>query len=59
MSLNDDVIEVEKPNGICSHTFIVNDFPVLFLHPVFCIKDYEIGVDNKGCFIWFLVSIKL
>ena len=39
MLLNDDFVETEKPDGICSPTFLVDEFSVLFLHPsIFSIK---------------------
>ena len=33
MSLNDDIADIEKPDGICLLTFVVDDFSELFLHP--------------------------
>ena len=37
--LNDDMLDIEKPNGICSPTFVVDEFSGLFLHPsIFSIK---------------------
>ena len=33
MLLNDDIVDIEKPDGICSSTFVVNEFSGLFLHP--------------------------
>ena len=33
MLLNDNVIDIEKPDGICSPTFVANEFSGLFLHP--------------------------
>ena len=33
MLLNEDIIDIEKPEGICSLTFVVDEFSVLFLHP--------------------------
>ena len=33
MLLNDDIVDNEKPNGICSLTFVVDEFSGLFLHP--------------------------
>ena len=40
MFLNDDIVDIEKPDGISSPTFIVNEFAGLFLHPsIFSIKD--------------------
>ena len=39
MLLNDDIVDVEKPNGICSPTLVVDEYSGLFLHPsVFPIK---------------------
>ena len=32
MFLNDDIVDMEKRGRICSHTFVVDDFPGLFLH---------------------------
>ena len=33
MLLNDDIVDIEKPDGICSPNFVVNEFSGLFLHP--------------------------
>ena len=33
MLLNDDILDTEKPDGICSFTFVVDEFSGLFLHP--------------------------
>ena len=33
VSLNDDFVDIEKPDGICSLTFVANSFSGLFLHP--------------------------
>ena len=32
MILNEDIVEIEKPNGICSLTFVVDEFSGLLLH---------------------------
>ena len=32
MLLNEDIVQIEKPNGICLLTFVVDEFPGLFLH---------------------------
>ena len=32
MALNDNIVEIEKPEGICSLTFVVDKFSGLFLH---------------------------
>ena len=33
MPLNEDIVDIEKPHGICLLTFVVDDFSGLFLHP--------------------------
>ena len=33
MLLNDDIEDIAKPDGICSLTFVVDEFSGLFLHP--------------------------
>ena len=33
MLLNDDIVDIEKPDGICSLTFVEDEFSGLFLHP--------------------------
>ena len=33
MFLNDDIREIEKPDGICWPTFALDEFSGLFLHP--------------------------
>ena len=39
MLLNDDIVDIEKPDGMFSPTFVVNQFSKLFLHPsIFSIK---------------------
>ena len=34
MFLNDDIADIEKPHEICLSTFILYEFPELFLHPL-------------------------
>ena len=44
MSLNDDIVDIENHNGICSSTFAVDEFSGLSLHAsVFPIKDSRSG----------------
>ena len=31
--LSEDIVDIEKPDGICSLTFVVDEFSRLFLHP--------------------------
>ena len=39
MLLIDDIVDIEKPDEICLPTFVVDEFPGLFLHPsIFNIK---------------------
>ena len=33
MLLKDDTKDIEKPDGICLLTFVVDEFSGLFLHP--------------------------
>ena len=33
MFLNDDIVDIEKLDGICSLTFVADKFSGLFLHP--------------------------
>ena len=33
MFLNDDILDIEKPDVVCSLTFVVDVFLGLFLHP--------------------------
>ena len=39
MLLNDDIVDIEKPDGTFSLTFVVDEFSELFLRPsIFSIK---------------------
>ena len=33
MLLNDDIVDIEKPDGVCLLNFVVDEFSGLFLHP--------------------------
>ena len=33
MLLNEDIVDIEKPDVICSLTFVVDELSGLFLHP--------------------------
>ena len=40
--LNGNIVDIVKPDGICSLTFVVAKCPWLFLHPsVFAIKHWR------------------
>ena len=39
MLLDDDIVDTEKPDRVCSPTFVVYEFSGLFSHPsIFSIK---------------------
>ena len=39
MLLNDEIVDIEKPDETCSPTFVVDEFSGLFLHPsIYSIK---------------------
>ena len=39
MLLNDEIVDIEKPDETCAPTFVVDDFSGLFLHPsIYSIK---------------------
>ena len=39
MLLNDDIVDIEKTDGICQPIFVVNEFSRLLLHPsIFSVK---------------------
>ena len=39
MPLNDDIVDIEKPDGIYSSTFDMDGFSGLFFHPsIFSVK---------------------
>ena len=44
MLLKEDIVDIEKPEGICSLTFDVDEFSGLFLHPsiLFCINTEDV-----------------
>ena len=40
MLLNEDIVDIEKPDGICSLNIVVDEFSGLFLHKsIFFIKN--------------------
>ena len=42
VSQNDDITDIKKSDGICSSTFVVDDFSGLFLQPlIFYVKDLK------------------
>ena len=40
MLLNDEIADIKKLDGICSPTFVMNEFSGFFLHPpIYSIKN--------------------
>ena len=50
LSLNDDIVDTEKTDGICSPAFVVNDFWPLFWHQS-RFQKIKIFINNK----WFFM----
>ena len=47
MHLSDDIVDIEKPDGICSPSLVVDEFSELFLNPsIVCIK-HPYWINNK------------
>ena len=63
MLVNDDIIDIEKPDGICSPTFVVDEFLELFLHPsIFSRSASRLKIwkiNNNWFSVGFMVLIKL
>ena len=46
MPLNEDIVDIERPGGRCSPTFVLHNFSGLFLHPsIFCVT-FDICINN-------------
>ena len=56
--LSEDIVELEKPDGICLLTFVVEEFSGLFLHPSVISIIHSRSAYNKWCLIRFLTLIK-
>ena len=51
MPLNDDIVDIQKNDGICSLAFAVNEFSGLFLHQlIFSIKHSRSAKIINGAF---------
>ena len=58
MLLNGDIVEIEKPDGICSPTLILDQFLGLFLHPsIFSAKNSTSVWIINGALLVFLYSL--
>ena len=56
MLLNDGIVDIEKPDRPCLLTFDVDEF-YFYIYQSFLI--YKIHINNKWCFIRFLILTKL
>ena len=60
MLLNDDIVDSEKPDGMCSPNFFVDEFLGFFFTSFnLFYETSKICINNEWCFIRFLVLIKL
>ena len=62
MFLNDDIVDIEKPDGICSQKFIVDELPELILHPsIFSIKHSRCVYIASGALsdFWYWLSFNI
>ena len=49
MFLNDDIVDMEKPDGICLPSFAVNEFSRLILNPlIFSVKHSRSAEITNG-----------
>ena len=48
MLLNDDIVDIKKPDCICSLTFVVDEFSGLFLHPfiIFYMQSFLLNTQD-------------
>ena len=59
MLLDEDIVVIEKSDGICSLTFVVDEFSGLFLHPsIFSIKHLRSASIINVALSDFLTLIK-
>ena len=58
MLLNYDIAEIEKPDSICSPTFVVNDFLGLFLHPSIFYQRFKICLLQHNAILLCLKSLR-
>ena len=57
--LNEDIAAIEKPDGICLLTFVVDEFSGLFFTSINLFNyTFKICINNKWCFIRFLILIR-
>ena len=57
MLLNDDIEDIEKADGISLLTFVVDNVSELVFHSSFFYQRFKICINNKLCFIKFVVLI--
>ena len=53
MFLNDDIVDTERPDRICSPKIVVNEFSGLFLYPsIFSIKHFWYSLNSNILVSW-------
>ena len=57
--LNDTIVDIKKLGGICSSSFVVDDFKIIFtsIDPLY--QELKICIVNRWCFIRCLLLIKV
>ena len=53
MSLNNGIVDIEKPGGTCSSNFIVYNFSRLFLHSPFFYQRFKIFINGVLTDFWY------
>ena len=53
------IADIDYRHGICSPTFVADDFSKLFLHPSIILTKDSYCIHNRWCLLSFLVLIKL
>ena len=62
MLLNEDVVDIGKPDGTYSLTFVVDKCSALFLHPaIFCIKHSRSAEITNGGLLdfWYWLNYNI
>ena len=59
MLLNEDIVDIEKPDGMCLLAYIVDEFSgIIFTFVNLFYYTFKKCINNKWCFIIFLILIK-
>ena len=58
MLLNNDIVDIEKFDGICSTVYFENEFQKIFYIHQSVLSNIQDLHNSKWCFIKFLMMIK-